>query len=293
MKSVLKSFIRRYSPSWFVDYVRRKKRIRRLELIRQNTEQFDLSTFKEVLDNFGINKEGVLFVHSGSDYFSNIEGGPLSVLKTLIEYMKHGTLMMPAFPFEGMASEYLDENEFSVVKTPSKMGLLTELFRRTPNVERSFHPTHSVCALGSSAEYITKSHHESPYPFGDCSPFGRLIELDGQVLMIGVGLEVLTLVHSAEDELKDQFPQSVYFSKAKKVKALDRENNIKSYETFVHDPNISSTKDIVQFEDTLIQSDILSLIVAGGVEFRLLDAKLLHNFLVQKALAKETIYGRG
>lgn len=293
MKSVLKSFIRRYSPSWFVNYVRRKKRIKRLEIIRQNTEKFDLSTLKEILDNLVINKEGVLFVHSGSDYFSNIEGGPLSVLKTLIEYMKNGTLMMPAFPFEGMASEYLDENEFSVVKTPSKMGLLTELFRRTPCVVRSFHPTHSVCALGTFAKYLTESHQESPYPFDDCSPFGKLIRLDGQVLMIGVGLEVLTLVHSAEDELKEKFPQTVYFPEPKNVRAIDRENNNQIYKTYVHDPNISSRKNIVQFEDTLIQSGILYLIVAGGIEFRLLNAKLLHNFLVQKALEKETIYGRG
>ncbi|MGZ8889703.1 MAG: AAC(3) family N-acetyltransferase, partial [Halobacteriota archaeon] len=41
---------------------------------------------------------------------------------------------------------------------------------------RSLHPTKSVCGIGSLADEITATHHLSPYPYDECSPYYKLIE---------------------------------------------------------------------------------------------------------------------
>lgn len=290
MKWIIKSAIRKYAPKQFVEYIRKKRRIKKLEDIRLNTEEFNLSTLEEVLDSLNINRRGNLFIHSGSDYFSNVQGGPFAVLQTLTTYMENGTLIMPAFPFDGMASEYLDDNIFSMAKSPSKMGLITELFRRSPAVKRSLHPTHSVCASGENAKFLTEEHHNSIFPFGDLSPFTRLISLKGQVLMIGIGLEVLTIVHAIEDELKEEFPINVYQKDARVVDIIDNEGNNSTLKTLTHDANISVRKNITQFEASLLEKGILTKQSIAGVDFRLLDAYQLHMFLKNEALKNKTIY---
>ena len=170
------------------------------------------------------------------------------------------------------------------------MGLLTELFRRTPNVKRSRHPTHSVCVSGENAEYLTEEHHNSIYPFGELSPFTKLISMKGQVLMIGIGLEVLTIVHVIEDELKERFPVKVYHKEPRNVDIVGIEGNISTLNTLVHNPNISIRKNITQFEEALLEKGILTKQTIAGVDFRLLDTSQLHMFLKNKALKNKTIY---
>jgi aminoglycoside N3'-acetyltransferase len=45
-----------------------------------------------------------------------------------------------------------------------------------------------VAAWGKHAEYLTKDHDLSNI-FGEGSPIGKLYELDGKVLLIGVGYD--------------------------------------------------------------------------------------------------------
>ena len=56
------------------------------------------------------------------------------------------------------------------------MGFVTEVFRRTPGVVRSIHPTHSVSALGPLARHLTEAHHRAPSVFGTGSPWQRFAD---------------------------------------------------------------------------------------------------------------------
>src|SRR5262249_9197469 len=121
------------------------------------------------------------------------------------------TLAMPAF-FFGTAEQYERDYYraspvFDLRKTPSQMGLLTELFRRRRGVLRSLHPTHSTCALGPLAAEVTSSHHLSPATFGPLSPFGVMAR--HSTVILGVGTEyyrTLTQVHAIEDHMGCGFP---------------------------------------------------------------------------------------
>lgn len=76
-------------------------------------------------------------------------------------------------------------------------GRVPEALRTWPGARHSGHPEAGVAALGPAAESLTASH---PYDdaYGAGTPYARLVELGGQVVVLGAPLETVTLVHHAE-----------------------------------------------------------------------------------------------
>jgi aminoglycoside 3-N-acetyltransferase len=82
--------------------------------------------------------------------------------------------------------------------TPSLgMGALAELVRTWPGARRSSHPQFSFAAVGPAAQQLTADHRLDD-GCGEGSPLARLYELDGQVLLLGVGHDSNTSLHLAE-----------------------------------------------------------------------------------------------
>jgi aminoglycoside 3-N-acetyltransferase len=79
----------------------------------------------------------------------------------------------------------------------SGLGVLAEYFRTYPGTLRSDHPNLSFSARGKYAASLLQSQ---PFdsPFGEESPLGRFITLDGYVLLLGVTHDANTTLHLAE-----------------------------------------------------------------------------------------------
>jgi aminoglycoside 3-N-acetyltransferase len=77
------------------------------------------------------------------------------------------------------------------------MGIVAELFWRQSGVLRSTHPGASFAAAGPLAERICAPQPLAP-PHGMDSPPGRVHELGGQVLLLGVSFSECTMLHVAE-----------------------------------------------------------------------------------------------
>jgi aminoglycoside 3-N-acetyltransferase len=86
------------------------------------------------------------------------------------------------------------------------MGAIPECFRCYPNVVRSNHPTVSFAAWGKNKQLITDKH-SLDHGLSDSSPLGRIYELDGDVLLLGVEYENNTSMHLAEHRLPNQTPK--------------------------------------------------------------------------------------
>lgn len=168
----------------------------------------------EVLTQIGVCRGDTLMVHTSLGSLGFVCGGPQVVIEALLETVgSEGTVMMPTQswknldPTDGVHWEeptawwpLIRENWPAYNKdiTPTNtMGAVAEMFRKWPGVLRSDHPARSVAAWGKQAEYLTAEHNLSNI-FGDGSPIGKLYELDGYVLLIGVGYDKNTSLHLAD-----------------------------------------------------------------------------------------------
>ena len=116
-------------PPWLKEYVRFKRRVAQNRALKEKNVQIQENDLIEALNNVGISNGDTLFIHSSADWFRNLEGGPMKVIQLLRDAVgEDGTLVMPAFPLTGMAKEYLDREKFDVKRSPSQMGLITEVF---------------------------------------------------------------------------------------------------------------------------------------------------------------------
>jgi aminoglycoside 3-N-acetyltransferase len=145
----------------------------------------------EQLVHAGVVPGGVLVVHTALSRLGPIAGGPAGLIDALRAALgPDGTLVMPSMSDD-------DEHPFDRAVTPCRaMGVVADAFWRLPGVLRSDSP-HAFAAAGPRAAAITGAH-PIEVPHGLDSPIGRVFELDGQILLLGVGHDADTTVHLAE-----------------------------------------------------------------------------------------------
>jgi aminoglycoside 3-N-acetyltransferase len=143
------------------------------------------------LHAIGVVPGSVLVVHASFRAVGPVEGGPHGLIDALRDAIgPNGTLVMPSMTSSSVV--------YDPAFTPTKgMGIVAETFRRLPDVLRGDHPTSSFAALGPQAAYIAAPQPVSP-PHGPDSPVGRVHDLDGWVLLLGVDHTANTTIHLAE-----------------------------------------------------------------------------------------------
>jgi aminoglycoside 3-N-acetyltransferase len=190
-----------------------KRRLRQLwRSCHRTFFAFTPADLERALQELGVVSDDVLMVHSAFDQLFGFHGGPIDVIRVLQKVVgSGGTLSMPTIPFRGTAVEHaLGDPLFDAGRTPSQMGLITELFRRSPGVVRSRHPTHSVAAWGGRADALIAGHEHADTPCGRCTPYGRLLEYDGKILLLGVPVTTMTFSYSILEELEPRLSFPVF-----------------------------------------------------------------------------------
>jgi aminoglycoside N3'-acetyltransferase len=135
---------------------------------------------------------------------------------------------MPTIPFRRTAVEYaLSEPVFDARETVSMSGLITEVFRRTPGVVRSIHPTHSVAAWGSRADAIIAGHEQAETPCGRFTPYGRLLEHEGKILLAGAHPNTMTFCYFVAEELEPRLTVPVLTRETYPMRWKDRDGTVR------------------------------------------------------------------
>ena len=148
------------------------------------------------LENLNIDPEGTLLIHSSMKSMGEVAGGADTVLDAITDYMKKGLTVFPTHTWSYINK---DNPKFYVQSSPSTVGILTELFRKRKNVIRSLHPTHSVAALGKKVEEFTSGDERFDTPAARNSPYGKLLDNQAKILLIGVDLKSNTFIHGIEE----------------------------------------------------------------------------------------------
>ena len=166
------------------------------------------------LEALGVGEGMTLLVHSSLGKIGWVSGGPVAVVQALMDSVtEKGTVIMPTFstdysnpenwqhppvPKEWVQTIRESMPAYNPEYTPTReMGRIPECFRDFPGVTRSNHPLLSFAAWGRNKDFLIRNH-QLDYPLGETSPLGRIYDLDGYVLLLGVSYDKNTSFHLAE-----------------------------------------------------------------------------------------------
>jgi len=197
------------------------------------------------LRRLGVEPGDAVIAHSSFARFEGFRGGVSEAIRTLQAAVgEGGALLMPTLPFEGSAIDYvLSGRVTDISRTPSRMGFMTEIFRRLAGVQRSIHPTHPIAIWGRNATALCAGHHDTRSPCGHGSPFHKLFEANGKILLAGASIRAMTFFHYVEELLEAQMPFSPFTREWFEAKTIGADGT--TYETRMRlfDRAISSRRD--------------------------------------------------
>lgn len=286
----MRNLLRKILPQVLIDFYKQRKKkwkLKERETLLKNKQIVTKEEIIQQLKKVGLQSGDTVMVHSSLSKMGYVEQAANSVIDAFKEVIgDEGTLMMPAFPAIGYNYDYLNIHPvFDVKETPSKMGVITETFRKQENVLRSLHPTDSVCAFGKQALYLTMDHFGQLTPYNTQSPFFRLCELKGKIVLIGVDFNSLTNLHTLEDAVENfKFP--VYHEQMFDCTLIDNGGNKLTMKTKVHNPEYSKKRQCNALIPYFKEAGILKHFKIGLADCMMIDAFAMHEWMVKNYLEK-------
>lgn len=150
------------------------------------------------LRNMGLNGTETILIHSSMKSLGEVDGGADTVLDVLIEFFEDGLLLLPTHTWKTINK---DNPIYDPNNSPACVGILPNMFLKREGVIRSLHPTHSMAGIGKNAKEYLKGEEFNNTPCTPGGAYDRLKDCGGKILLIGVGHERNTYIHSVEEVL--------------------------------------------------------------------------------------------
>ena len=160
------------------------------------------------LGSLGIERTRPVIVHASLSAFGYVPGGAQTVVQALLETFDsvaaptftYKTMLVPEAGPAGNGVTYggwADANRMALFYRPDMpadrlMGCIPETLRLHPKAQRSMHPIQSFTGVNAAAILESQTIAEP------LAPIGKLLELEGWVLLLGVDQCVNTSIHYAE-----------------------------------------------------------------------------------------------
>lgn len=184
------------------------------EIIAQTEEPLTAASLAAELRRCGVAEGQTVLVHLAMSKLGWVAGAAEGLVQGLLAAVgESGTMMMvthssnntdpsgwqhPPAPESWWPIIRAHTPAYNPATTPTRgLGVVPELFRTWPGTVRSGHPAFSLAARGPNAAFLTADHALTE-DSGHRSPLGRLYELDGHVLLLGVDHWNNTSLHYAE-----------------------------------------------------------------------------------------------
>jgi len=222
---------------------------------------------KKGLRGLGVKAGDIVGVHSSLSSFGYVEGGADAVIDALLETVgEEGAVVMPTHSANLLEFERTPEEiemgllwrfkilPFDPKETPCTTGRIPDTFWRREEAVRSTHPVFSLTAIGKGAEEL-------------CKGWGKLLEADGYILLLGVGLEVCTAMHLAEQRV--QLPEHILKRITPPLELLEK------YPSSEWETDFGPYPDFAKMEPICKKHGIMKTTTIGKAVVRLLRAREL------------------
>lgn len=151
-----------------------------------------------LFESFGIRRDDVVTIHSSLREVGAIEGGADGLIDALKDYLCDGLLLIPTHTWAVVNAA---NPHFDVRSTVPNIGTLSRVAAFRQDGVRSLHPTHSMAAFGKNAREYIQGEEKSATPAPVGGALSRLYELNGKVLLVGVGHERNTYLHAVDERI--------------------------------------------------------------------------------------------
>ncbi|OHB55879.1 MAG: hypothetical protein A2Y12_04730 [Planctomycetes bacterium GWF2_42_9] len=170
-------------------------------------------TKKNIIDSLrslSLVRGDTVIVHSALSSFGKVSGGPDTIIDALLHTVgPQGTLVMPTFG----SSDAVFDNK----KSGTNLGIVTQTFWKRRGVLRSRHPFASVAAIGPNAKTLIDGHENALTAHGTGTPYYKLSQINGKILLLGVDQDRNTFLHTIEEVAKAAYLRPItgtYLDKA-------------------------------------------------------------------------------
>jgi aminoglycoside 3-N-acetyltransferase len=160
---------------------------------------FTADQIKKQLEQMGVPRDRVVLVHSSLRAVGEVEGRGEGLLDVLIEHCtsQGGLLCIPTHTWAFGSREF----PLDMMHPETCIGTLANLAARDARGVRTTHPSHSMAVFGEPSrvtEFVALEERSvTPCPPEGC--YGKICEMGGSILLIGVGHNRNTYLHCVEE----------------------------------------------------------------------------------------------
>lgn len=266
---------------------------------------FTKAELTETLTAIGLKHTDTVLIHSAASAIGDVEGGADGILDVFCDYFgDEGLLLMPAMtytlihPWDPQSERCMkctvpqkycfayglaaDEVRRFHADMPTCIGKLPNLFLKRMDVVRSLSITSSVAALGNDAKDFTSGHELCESGCAVNSPWHKLMERNGKILMLGCGLDNMTFLHGISEWSRSEKYWSADFPMPTEVYDIDG-SRVNSRE---RRPVCGYSGNFSKFEDKLLETGAIKRFRFGKAESISGDSRKIFE-IVSKILEKK------
>ena len=185
---------------------------------RKDNIMYTKSQLFSQLKELGAPRDSIILMHTSLKAVGDVEGRAEGLLDALIEYFTSdgGLFCVPTHTWKNLSDRSrptLDLTPDGAADVKDCIGTLPSIAAYHPYAHRSYHPTHSMAVFdgrtrsgepGKAEDFIACEYDRDPSTLTSTSPdgcYGKIRELGGKILLVGVVHNRDTYLHSVEEWL--------------------------------------------------------------------------------------------
>jgi aminoglycoside 3-N-acetyltransferase len=236
---------------------------------------YDAAALLRAVRSLGIVPGDAVMLHSAFEPHHGFRGSADALIDVFLDAVgPTGHLLMVSLPYRSSSLAYLKSGRrFDVRRTPSMMGMVSEMFRRRPGVLRSVHPTHPTLAFGPQAERFVAAHPNCRYPCGPGTPFDELVNDNGKLLFFNADFGTITFFHWLEHLVHEHLPFPLYTEPPFEVTLIDADGRPRVVTTHVFTEETIRRRDFPIFEKAMVERGAIRSCCVGNSRILVVELK--------------------